>query len=70
VDALDLAEAQGSAHFQTIGQAIATCEEMMHLRMVSVNVETRELLEIMHADNNQEVLLSHFSDHTEMVLLP
>jgi hypothetical protein len=42
----------------------------MHLRMVSVNVETRELLEIMHADNNQEVLLSHFSDHTEMVLLP
>jgi 2-polyprenyl-6-methoxyphenol hydroxylase-like FAD-dependent oxidoreductase len=61
VDALDLAEALGSAHFETIGQAIAAFEQKMRQRMVGVEADTRELLELMHADNNQEVFLSIFS---------
>jgi 2-polyprenyl-6-methoxyphenol hydroxylase-like FAD-dependent oxidoreductase len=61
LDALDLAEALGGVHFNTIGQAIASFEEQMRQRVRGVEVETRELLEIMHADNNQEVFLSIFS---------
>jgi 2-polyprenyl-6-methoxyphenol hydroxylase-like FAD-dependent oxidoreductase len=61
LDALDLAEALGGVHFNTIGQAIASFEEQMRQRVRGVEVETRELLEVMHADNNQEVFLSIFS---------
>lgn len=60
-DALDLAEALGSPHFETIEQAIAAFEEQMRQRMVGIEAETRELLELLHADNNQQVFLSIFS---------
>lgn len=65
VDALDLAEALGSTHFETIGQAIASFEEQMRQRMLGVEADTRQLLEIMHADNNQEVFLSLFSGNPD-----
>ena len=61
VDAMELAAALGSAHFETIGQAIAAYEEQMRQRMLGVEADTRQLLKIMHADNNQEVFLSLFS---------
>lgn len=64
LDALDLAVALGSPHFDTIGQAIAAFEEQMRQRMVGVEADTRELLELMHADNNQEVFLSIFSGNS------
>jgi 2-polyprenyl-6-methoxyphenol hydroxylase-like FAD-dependent oxidoreductase len=64
VDALDLAEALGSTHFATLGQAIAAFEERMRLRMRRVEAETRELMDIMHADNNQEAFLSIFSNNS------
>lgn len=67
VDALELAEALGSAHFDTIGQAIAAFEEQMRHRMIGVEAETRELLEIMHADNNQEAFLRIFSSNPDAV---
>lgn len=44
-----------SARFETIGQAIASFEEQMRQRMISVEADTRQLFELMHADNNQEV---------------
>jgi 2-polyprenyl-6-methoxyphenol hydroxylase-like FAD-dependent oxidoreductase len=65
VDALDLAEALGSTHFETIGQAIFAFEEQMRQRMLGVEADTRQLLEIMHADNNQEVFLSIFSGNPD-----
>ena len=61
LDALDLAEALGGTHYETIGQAIAAFEEQMRQRMVGVEADTRQLLEVMHAANNQEVFLSIFS---------
>ena len=63
LDALELAEALGSTHFHTIGQAIAAFEERMRHRMVGVEAETRELLELLHADNNQETFLRIFSSN-------
>lgn len=65
VDALELAEALGSTQFPTIGQAIAAFEERMRHRMVGVEAETRELLELMHADNNQETFLRIFSPDSD-----
>jgi 2-polyprenyl-6-methoxyphenol hydroxylase-like FAD-dependent oxidoreductase len=65
VDALELAEALGNAHFETIGQAIAIFEEKMRRRMVGVEADTRQLLDLMHADNNQEVFLSIFSNNSD-----
>ena len=65
VDALDLAEALGSAHFETGAQAIAAFEEQMRQRMMGVEAETRQLLEIMHANNNQEAFLSLFSGNSD-----
>jgi 2-polyprenyl-6-methoxyphenol hydroxylase-like FAD-dependent oxidoreductase len=65
LDALDLAETLGGTHFDTIGQAIAAYEEKMRQRMVGVEADTRQLLEIMHADNNQEVFLRIFSGNPD-----
>jgi len=50
-----------SARFETIGQAIASFEEQMRQRMISVEADTRQLFELMHADNNQEVFSRIFS---------
>ncbi|MBW3127749.1 FAD-dependent oxidoreductase [Hymenobacter profundi] len=66
VDALDLAEALGSTHLETTGQAIAAYEEKMRQRMVGVEADTRELLDLMHADNNQEVFLRIFSGNPDV----
>lgn len=68
LDALELAEALGNAHFDTIEQAIAAFEKQMRQRMLGVEADTRQLLEIMHADNNQEVFLSIFSDNSNAAL--
>jgi 2-polyprenyl-6-methoxyphenol hydroxylase-like FAD-dependent oxidoreductase len=65
-DALDLAEALESTRFETIGQAIASFEEQMRQRMVGIETETRELLELMHGDNNQQVFLSIFSGNPDV----
>ena len=65
LDALDLAGALGNAHFETIGEAIAAFEKQMRQRMIIVEADTRELLEVMHADNNQEVFLSIFSSNPD-----
>jgi 2-polyprenyl-6-methoxyphenol hydroxylase-like FAD-dependent oxidoreductase len=67
VDALELAEALGSAHFPTIGQAITAFEERMRHRMMGVEAETRELLDLMHAANNQEAFLRIFSSTPDAV---
>jgi 2-polyprenyl-6-methoxyphenol hydroxylase-like FAD-dependent oxidoreductase len=67
VDALELAEALGSTYFHTIGQAIAAFEERMRHRMMGVEAETRELLDLMHADNNQEAFLRIFSSAPDAV---
>lgn len=66
VDALELAEALGSTHFEAMGQAIAAFEERMRHRMVGVEAETRELLELMHAANNQETFLRIFSGNPDV----
>lgn len=65
LDALDLAEALGSTRFETIGEALAAFEEQMRQRLIIVEADTRELLEVMHADNNQEVFLSLFSGNPD-----
>lgn len=67
VDALELAEALGSTRFATIGQAIAAYEEQMRQRMVGVEADTRELMELMHTDNNQEAFLRIFSNNPDAV---
>jgi 2-polyprenyl-6-methoxyphenol hydroxylase-like FAD-dependent oxidoreductase len=67
VDALDLAESLGNAHFETVGQAIASFEEQMRQRMIGVEADTRQLLEFMHANNNQEVFLNVFSGTPDAV---
>ena len=67
VDALELAEALGNTHFQTIRQAIAAFEERMRHRMMGVEAETRELLDLMHADNNKEAFLRIFSGNPDAV---
>ena len=68
LDALELAEALGSTHFETIGEALAAFEGQMRQRIIIVEADTRELLEVMHADNNQEVFLSIFSGNPDAAL--
>lgn len=59
-DALDLAEALGGGLFATIGQAIASFEHKMGNRLADVATTTRQLLEIMLAENNQQLFLAFF----------
>lgn len=63
-DALDLSEALCGGHFATIGQAIVSFEKTMATRMVGVVDETRQLLEMMHAENNQQIFLEFLGGGT------
>jgi 2-polyprenyl-6-methoxyphenol hydroxylase-like FAD-dependent oxidoreductase len=60
-DALDLAEALCNGYFGTIAQAIAAFEQTMGKRVALVAAETQQLLEMMHADNNQQLFLDFFT---------
>ena len=63
-DALDLYEALCGGQFDTIGQAIDSFEQTMAKRVAIVAVETRQLLEMMHAENNQQLFLDFFMGST------
>lgn len=60
-DALDLAEALSSSCYNTSGQAIAAFEQKMGERVANVAAETRQLLAMMHAANNQQLFLDFFA---------
>lgn len=60
-DALDLYEALCLKDFATIGQAIAAFEQTMGTRVAEVAVETRQLLDMMQAANNQQLFFDFFS---------
>jgi len=59
-DALDLSEALCDSHFATLAQAIGSFEQKMGKRVARVAAETRQLLDMMHADNNQQLFLDFF----------
>jgi 2-polyprenyl-6-methoxyphenol hydroxylase-like FAD-dependent oxidoreductase len=61
-DALDLYEALCGGHFDTIAQAIASFEQKMGKRVVNVAADTQQLLEMMHAENNQQLFLDFFTE--------
>jgi len=63
-DALDLAVVLSSGRYDTIGQAIAAFEQKMGERVANVAAETRQLLAMMHAENNQQLFLDFFADVT------
>lgn len=69
-DALDLYEALCNGPFDTIEQAIASFEETMGKRVADVAVETRQLLGMMHAKNNQQIFLDFFNGTTTTLLRP
>jgi 2-polyprenyl-6-methoxyphenol hydroxylase-like FAD-dependent oxidoreductase len=60
-DALDLYEALCLGQFVTMEQAIAAFEQRMHSRMAGVTADTWQLLEMMHAENNQQLFLAFFT---------
>lgn len=60
-DALDLTEALCHEPFATLEQAIASFEEKMRARLVDIEAGTRQLLELMHADNNQQAFPAMFA---------
>ena len=60
-DALDLSEALASERFDTVAQAIASFEQRMGQRVAVVATETRQLLEMMRAENNQQLFLDFFA---------
>ena len=59
-DALDLYEALCKEPFDTIKQAIVSFEQKMGKRVAQVAADTRQLLEMMHAENNQQLFLDFF----------
>ena len=59
-DALDLYEALCLGPCDTIAQAIAAFEQKMSKRVAVVAAETRQLLEMMHAKNNQQLFMDFF----------
>ena len=60
-DALDLCAALGDAASPTLAQALAAYEEQMRQRVAVVAEETRQLLELMHGENNQQTFLAVFA---------
>ncbi|MGI4867596.1 MAG: FAD-dependent oxidoreductase [Janthinobacterium lividum] len=60
-DALDLYEALCLGQFATIAQAIAAFEATMGKRVAVVAAETRQLLAMMHAENNQQLFVDFFT---------
>ncbi len=69
-DALDLYEALCGGHFESIAEAIASFEETMGKRVANVAIETRQLLEMMHASNNQQLFLDFFTGATPTLIHP
>lgn len=59
-DALDLYEALCMAPFNTIEEALAAFEQKMNQRVAIVAADTRQLLDMMHAKNNQQLFLDFF----------
>lgn len=59
-DALDLHEALCTEPFDTIEQAIISFEQKMGKRVAHVAADTRQLLGMMHAENNQQLFLDFF----------
>jgi 2-polyprenyl-6-methoxyphenol hydroxylase-like FAD-dependent oxidoreductase len=60
-DALELSEALGDEQFTTTEQAIASFEQKMISRLAIITAETLRNTAQLHADNNQQFLLSLFN---------
>lgn len=61
VDALELCEALLDSSFTTLDQALAAYEEKMRQRMQLISEDTRQLLELMNGDNNQQTFVEVFA---------
>jgi hypothetical protein len=64
-DALELSEALCSKEFDTIEQAIASFEQKMRERCVPVHYDTLQLLDSMHAENNQAFFMGIWDNRHE-----
>ncbi|WP_462266877.1 FAD-dependent oxidoreductase [Mucilaginibacter sp.] len=66
LDALELSEALGSAHFNTIQEALASFENKMRSRASKEVEEAGQMTAGLHSENNLEYLLNFFNNFEEL----